>query len=316
MQRYIISRLVQSILIMVGVLLIIFFMLQLTGDPAALMISRNATPEQLEATREALGFNRPLLVQFLDFASGAIVGDFGNSLRYKQPALNLILERLPGTVELASAALLLALAIGIPLGLLGGSNPGSIWDTMARGAGLIGQTIPNFWLALILIIVFAVNLGWFPSFGRETWEICCGIELPTRSVALPAFALGLFTTGQLVRFTRAAVLEIRNEDYVRTAYSKGIADRRIYLKHVLRNAAIPLISIIGVQFGYLLSGSIYIETIFSWPGLGNLLQEAIGNRDFALVQGIAFFASLVVVALNLLTDIAYAMADPRIRYGG
>ena len=314
MQRYILSRLVQSILILFGVLCIVFFMLQVSGDPVSLMVSRNTSPEQLERLREEMGFNRPMIVQFAEFATDAIRGDFGISVRHKQPAMKLILGRLPATVELATVALLMSMIIGTTLGLLGGSNPGSIWDTIARGVGLIGQTIPNFWLALILIIVFAVNLGWFPTFGRDTW-LFLGIRLPTRSVILPAFSLGLFTMGQLVRFTRSAVMEIRNEDYVRTAYSKGLPDKRIYVKHILRNASIPLISIIGVQFGYLLSGSIYIETIFSWPGLGNLLAEAIGNRDFALVQAIAFFTSVVVVTLNLLTDIAYGLADPRIRYG-
>jgi len=314
MQRYILSRFMQSIVILLGVLCIVFIMLQISGDPVSLMVSRNTSPEQMERLREEMGFNRPMIVQFVDFATHAVRGDFGNSIRHKQPAMQLILGRLPATIELATVALLLSMVIGITLGLLGGSNPGSIWDTMSRGAGLIGQTIPNFWLALILIIVFAVKLGWFPSFGRDTWSFL-GIHLPTRSVILPAFSLGLFTMGQLVRFTRAAVMEIRNEDYVRTAYSKGITDKRIYVKHILRNASIPLISIIGVQFGYLLSGSIYIETIFSWPGLGNLLAEAIGNRDFALVQAIAFFTSVVVVTLNLLTDIAYGLADPRIRYG-
>ena len=314
MQRYILSRLIQSFIMLVGVLFIVFFMLQLTGDPVALMVSRSASPEQIEELREELGFNRPVLVQFADFVGNAVKGDFGMSLRHNQPAMELILERMPATVELASIALLFAMVIGIPLGLLGGANPGSIWDMLARGAGLIGQTIPNFWLALILIMIFAVNLGWFPSFGRETYQFM-GLALPTKSVILPAFALGLFTMGQLVRFTRSAVLEIKNEDFVRTAYSKGLADRRVYIKHILRNAAIPLISILGVQFGYLLSGSIYIETIFSWPGLGNLLAESIGNRDFALVQALAFFTSLVVVSLNLTADIAYGMADPRIRYG-
>jgi len=314
MQRYILSRLIQSFIMLVGVLFIVFFMLQLTGDPVALMVSRSASPEQFEELREELGFNRPVLVQFADFVGNAVKGDFGMSLRHNQPAMELILERMPATVELASIALLFAMVIGIPLGLLGGANPGSIWDMLARGAGLIGQTIPNFWLALILIMIFAVNLGWFPSFGRETYQFM-GLALPTKSVILPAFALGLFTMGQLVRFTRSAVLEIKNEDFVRTAYSKGLADWRVYIKHILRNAAIPLISILGVQFGYLLSGSIYIETIFSWPGLGNLLAESIGNRDFALVQAIAFFTSLVVVSLNLTADIAYGMADPRIRYG-
>ena len=314
MQRYILSRLVQSVLILLGVLCIVFFMLQVTGDPVSLMVSRNTSPEQLEQLREEMGFNRPLIVQFADFAAHAVRGDFGMSVRHKQPAMKLIMERLPATVELATVALLMSMIMGITLGLLGGSNPGSIWDSIARGAGLIGQTIPNFWLALILIILFSVDLGWFPAFGRDTWRFL-GIRLPTRSVILPAFSLGLFTMGQLVRFTRSAVMEIRNEDYVRTAYSKGLHDKRIYVRHILRNASIPLISIIGVQFGYLLSGSIYIETIFSWPGLGNLLAEAIGNRDFALVQAIAFFTAVVVVILNLLTDIAYGLADPRIRYG-
>ncbi|MEZ4527053.1 MAG: ABC transporter permease [Desulfobacterales bacterium] len=314
MQRYILSRVIQSVLILIGVLFIVFFMLRITGDPVSLMVSRSASPEQIEAMREELGFNRPLPVQFLDFMTGAVIGDFGMSLRHQMPAMELILERLPATVELATTALFISLLIGIPLGLLGGSNPGSLWDTLCRGAGLIGQTIPNFWLALILIVFFAVKLGWFPSFGRDTWTFM-GMTLPTRSVILPAFALGLFTMGQIVRFTRSAVLEIKNEDYVRTAYSKGLADHKIYIRHILRNASIPLISIVGVQFGYLLSGSIYIETIFSWPGLGNLLAESIGNRDFALVQAIAFFTSLVVVFLNLLTDVAYGLADPRIRYG-
>ena len=314
MQRYILSRLVQSILILLGVLCIVFFMLQVTGDPVSLMVSRNTSPQQLEQLREEMGFNRPMIVQFADFAAHAVRGDFGMSMRHKEPAMKLIMARLPATVELATVALLMSMIMGITLGLLGGSNPGSIWDSIARGAGLIGQTIPNFWLALILIILFSVDLGWFPAFGRDTWRFL-GIPLPTRSVILPAFSLGLFTMGQLVRFTRSAVMEIRNEDYVRTAYSKGLHDKRIYVRHILRNASIPLISIIGVQFGYLLSGSIYIETIFSWPGLGNLLAEAIGNRDFALVQAIAFFTAVVVVILNLLTDIAYGLADPRIRYG-
>ena len=314
MQRYILSRLVQSILILLGVLCIVFFMLQVTGDPVSLMVSRNTSPQQLEQLREEMGFNRPMIVQFADFAAHAVRGDFGMSMRHKEPAMKLIMARLPATVELATVALLMSMIMGITLGLLGGSNPGSIWDSIARGAGLIGQTIPNFWLALILIILFSVDLGWFPAFGRDTWRFL-GIRLPTRSVILPAFSLGLFTMGQLVRFTRSAVMEIRNEDYVRTAYSKGLHDKRIYVRHILRNASIPLISIIGVQFGYLLSGSIYIETIFSWPGLGNLLAEAIGNRDFALVQAIAFFTAVVVVILNLLTDIAYGLADPRIRYG-
>jgi peptide/nickel transport system permease protein len=215
------------------------------------------------------------------------------------------LERLPATVQLAGTALLIATIIGIPIGLVGGFNPGSFVDSVGRLVALLGQSIPNFWLALILILVFAVELGWLPSFGRDA---------PT-SVILPAFVLGLPTLGQLVRLTRSAVLEIRSEDFIRTAHSKGLELRVIYAKHVLRNVAIPLISVIGIQFGYMLGGSIIIESIFAWPGIGQLLEQAIGWRDFPLVLAIAVFTSLAVLFINLLTDAAYAIVDPRIRYG-
>jgi peptide/nickel transport system permease protein len=199
----------------------------------------------------------------------------------------------------------MAAVVGIPLGLIGGFNPGSVMDNLGRGLALLGQSIPNFWLALILILIFAVRLEWFPSFGRDEWK----------SVVMPAFVLGLPTMGQIVRLTRSTVLEIRGEDFIRTAHSKGLEPRTIYVKHVLRNVAIPLVSVIGVQFGYMLGGSIYIETIFSWPGMGQLVEQSVGWRDFPLVQAVAFFVSLVVLLLNLLTDVAYAIIDPRIRYG-
>lgn len=201
--------------------------------------------------------------------------------------------------------MLMALVVAIPLGLVGGSTPGSLWDGIGRLIGLLGQSIPNFWLALVLIFFFAVRLRLLPSFGRD--------EL--RSMILPCFVLGLPTMGSLVRLTRSAVLEIRGEDYVRTAYSKGLRPNLIYVKHILRNAAIPLVSVIGVQFGYMLGGSIYIETIFSWPGMGQMIEQAIGWRDYPLIQAIAFFTSVIVVVLNLFTDMAYAFIDPRIRYG-
>jgi ABC-type dipeptide/oligopeptide/nickel transport system permease component len=305
MQRYFLSKLGQSVLLLFGVLLLVFFMVRVTGDPASLMISREASPEAVEAFREKMGFNDPILIQFGRFLSGAIVGDFGNSLHFKSPAMPMVMERLPATVQLAGVALLMAMVVGIPLGLVGGFTPGSAVDSLGRGLALLGQSIPNFWLALILILIFAVRLEWFPSFGRD--------EL--KSVILPAFVLGLPTMGQIVRLTRSAVLEIRGEDFIRTAHSKGLEPRTIYVKHVLRNVAIPLVSVIGVQFGYMLGGSIYIETIFSWPGMGQLIEQSVGWRDFPLVQAVAFFVSMVVLLLNLLTDVAYAAIDPRIRYG-
>jgi peptide/nickel transport system permease protein len=286
-------------------MVLVFFLVRITGDPANLMASREATPETIQQIRQEWGFDRPLLVQFWDFVTGAFVLDFGRSYHFRTDAMPMVLERLPATVELAAVGLLIAVTIGVPLGLVGGFNPGSVVDSVGRTMALLAQSIPNFWLALILILFFAVRLGWLPSFGRDELQ----------SVILPAFVLGLPVLGQIVRLTRSAVLEIRGEDFIRTAHSKGLQPRVIYTKHVLRNVSIPLISVIGVQFGYMLGGSIYIETIFAWPGLGQLLEQAIGWRDFPLIMAIAIFTSLIVLLLNLLTDVAYAVIDPRIRYG-
>jgi ABC-type dipeptide/oligopeptide/nickel transport system permease component len=305
MLRYFLNKILLSIILIFGILTLVFFMLRVTGDPASLMMPREASPQQIEAFRESMGFNRPLGVQYVDFLSKAVVGNFGNSLHYNTPALPLVVDRLPATVELAIVGLLMALFIGVPLGLVAGFNPGSLIDSFGRLIGLLGQSIPNFWLALILILTFAVRLGWFPTFGRDE----------PKSVILPAFVLGLAVTSQILRMTRSTVLEVRSEDYIRTARSKGLSSHTIYFKHVLRNVSIPLVSLIGVQFCYMLSGSIYIETIYAWPGMGRLLQESIGWRDFPLVQALAVFTSVVVIILNLGTDLAYALIDPRIRYG-
>ena len=305
MQRYFLSKLGQSFLLLLGVMVLVFFVVRITGDPANLMASREASPETIEQIRREWGFDRPLLAQFWDFVTGAFVLDFGRSYHFKSAAMPMVLDRLPATIELAAVGLLIAVVIGVPLGLVGGFNPGSVADSVGRGLALLAQSVPNFWLALILILFFAVRLRWFPSFGRD--------EL--KSVVMPAFVLGLPVLGQIVRLTRSAVLEIRGEDFIRTAHSKGLQPMVIYTKHVLRNVSIPLISVIGVQFGYMLGGSIYIETIFAWPGIGQLLEQAIGWRDFPLIMAIAVFTSLVVLLLNLLTDVAYAVIDPRIRYG-
>ncbi len=304
MQRHLLNSAFQSLLVLAGVLVLVFFMVRATGDPAAVMLSREASPEQVAAFREQMGFNRPLLIQFADFVGKALLGDFGNSLHYRQPALQLILERLPSTVYLSLVALLLAVGVAVPLGLIGGATPGSPVDWVARAIGLIGQTVPPFWLALILIIVFAVNLGWFPTSGSQRWN----------AVFLPAVVLSLPTLGRLVRLTRSSVLEIMGDDYIRTARSKGLLPRDIFFKHALRNAAIPLLTVTAVQFGYMLGGTVIIESVFAWPGLGNLTVESIGRRDFPLVQGIAIFTSLIIVILTLAADVLYALIDPRIRY--
>ncbi len=305
MQRYFLSKIGQSLLLIFGVLLLVFIMVRVTGDPAALMMPRESTVAEVEAFREKMGFNDPVPIQFLRFISGAVVGDFGNSLHFKTPAMPLVLQRLPATVQLATIGLLMSVIVGIPIGLVGGFSPGKTADLLGRLLALMGQSVPNFWLGLMMIIYLGVKLRWFPTFGNDEWK----------SVIMPAFVLGLPVMGQLVRLTRSAVLEIRGEDYIRTAHSKGLELKTIYFKHVLRNIAIPLVSVIGVQFGYMLGGSIYIEAIFAWPGMGGLLEQSIGWRDFPLIQAIAVFTSIVVLALNFLTDIAYALIDPRIRYG-
>jgi ABC-type dipeptide/oligopeptide/nickel transport system permease component len=251
-----------------------------------------------------MGFDQPLLVQFFKYAARIFVGDFGSSLNYRLPALPLILERLPATVQLAFVGLIMAVVVSIPLGLAGGARPGGAIDLVGRAVGLFGQAVPSFWLALLMILFFAVQLRWLPSSGRET----------AASVLMPAFVLSLPVMGRLVRLTRSSVLEIMGEDYMRTARSKGLSPRIIFYRHALRNAAIPLVGVIGIQFGYMLGGSVIIESVFAWPGLGRMAIEAISIRDFPLVQAIAFFTSVIVIALNVVTDVAYGLIDPRIRY--
>jgi peptide/nickel transport system permease protein len=305
MLRYTVTKVTQSLLLAFGVLILAFFMIRMTGDPASLMMSRNASAEDVEAFREAMGFNRPVLVQFWDWITKAFSGDFGNSLHFREPALGLVLQRLPATVQLAATGLVIAILIGVPLGLIAGFKSGSLVDFLGRLLALGGQSIPNFWLGLILLLVFAQRLGWFPVFGNDE----------PKSVVLPAFVLSLPVMGELLRLTRSAALEIRNEDFVRTAFSKGLRRHTIYIKHVLLNVAISLVSVIGVEFGYMLGGSIYIETVYAWPGMGQLVGQALGWRDFPLVQTIVVFTSVVVLSLNLLTDLMYALLDPRIRHG-
>ena len=284
-------------------LVLVFFTVRLTGDPVGLMVARNATPEQREAFRVAHGFDRPLTEQFLGFLGNALGGDLGKSLRLHLPNSELIMQRLPATMELALAALLLSLAVAVPLGIISGVFPGSPMDLLARLIGLAGQTIPSFWLAMILILVFAVNLRLFPTFGRDSLE----------HLVLPAVALSVASMGQMVRLLRSAVLEITQESYIRTARSKGLSEIVITLRHVTPNALIPLVSVVGVNFTYMLGGSVYIETIFAWPGLGTLLNDAINDSDFPLVQAITIFIAAFAISLNLLTDIAYDLIDPRAR---
>ena len=303
MFRYFARRIIQSVFLILGVVFIVFFMIRINGDPVSLMISRDATMEQREAFRKAHGFDRPVSVQFADYLVRLSQGDLGNSLQYRLPASALIQQRLIPTFELAFSTLIFIAVFSIPLGILAGLYPNTPFDLIARFIALLGQTLGSFWLAMLLIFFVAVPIDILPTFGRDGFA----------SLILPMIALGLGGVGQMLRLTRATVLEVRHENYIRTANAKGVSPRNIATRHILLNAALPLISVLGIQFTYLLGGSVYIETIFSWPGLGTLLEGAINNRDFPLVQAITFIIALFAISINLLTDLIYMLLDPRIR---
>jgi len=302
-RRFLLRRLLASAVLFVGVVGLVFFLIRLTGDPARLMAPREATPAQVDALRRQLGFDRPLVVQLADYLAGVLRGDLGESLRFGAPTASLVLDRVPLTATLALA---IALVVAVPLGIAAGMHAGRWIDAVARAVALLGQVTPSYWLALLLIIVFAVELGWFPSFG---------VEGP-RSLVLPAVALAAVTTGRLVRLTRSAVLEVVGADFVRTARSKGLSSLRVAIRHVLRNAAIPLVSVVSVEFTYLLGGAVYVETIYSLPGMGSLLDEAIRARDFPLVQAITIFIAGSAILISVLADLVYAWLDPRVRLEG
>ena len=304
MTAYLLGRLGQSILAVACVLALVFFMVRLTGDPAIVMMPKDATAAEVASFRTTMGFDRPLAVQFREFLAGTLVGNFGRSLQYRTSAWALIVERLPATLELAVAALAFAVVVAVPFGILAATRPGSLWDALAQTVALLAQALPAYWLGLILIIVLAVQLHLFPVAGRSGWA----------SLVMPMLTLAMGVLGRLTQLTRSVMLDELRRDYVRTAHSKGLAVPVVHYRHALRNAAIPLVTLIGVNFGYMLGGSVLIESVFSWPGIGRLAAQAVIQRDFPLVQAVAFFASLVVVGVNLLTDLAYGLLNPQVRY--
>ncbi|MGI8687844.1 MAG: ABC transporter permease [Thermomicrobiales bacterium] len=303
MLRYIVRRLGQTILVLFGVTALSFGTLFLSGDPTLLMVPETFSAQQVEAFRHQMGFDRPWYVQYGDFLRKAIHGDFGVSLRQQQPTFTLIMQRLPATVELAIAALVIAVCIGLPLGILAAIHRGTAWDSMLMLGGLVGQSLPVFWLGLLLIMIFSVRLGWFPV---------SGIGGP-KHLVLPAVTLGLFSTAYLARMARSSMLEVLGQDYVRTARAKGLRQRAVIIQHALRNALIPLMTVVGLQIGALLGGAVITETIFAWPGIGRLTIQAIQGKDLPLVQACVTFLAAIFVFVNLAVDILYTRLDPRIR---
>ena len=292
--------------VVIGISLITFLMLHLTGDPAVVILGPDATHEAIAQLREELGLNDPLAVQYVRFLGGAVRGDFGDSTRFRQPALELFVERLPATLELASLSLLFSVVVGVVIGVVAAVYRNTPVDNAVRISALMGQAIPNFYLGLIAIIIFAAQLKWLPAGGRG------GLE----HLILPVFALGTFYSAITARFVRGAMVEVMEADYVRTAKAKGLRYWTVLIKHALRNALIGVVTLIGLQTGSLLSGAVVTETVFSWPGIGRMAVNAIYTRDFPVVQVTIIMTAVIFVVINLLTDLLYSVIDPRIRSQG
>jgi len=303
--RYILRRLLMLLPVLFGISVFVFLLMHFTpGDPAVLMLGEGAPAEQLEALREAMGLNDPVYVQYFRWLKNAVRGDFGRSLRSKKAVITEILDRLPATTELAVAAVTFAVIVGVPVGILSATKPNSWFDNIAMVLALTGVGMPVFWQGIMLILIFSVQLHWLPSSGRMG-----GIEY----LILPMITLGTASTASIARLTRSAMLEVMQQDYVRTARAKGLPRRTVTFRHALRNALIPVVTMIGLQFGGLMSGAVLTETIFAWPGIGRMIVEAINNKDFPLVQGTIMAFALIYALVNLVIDVTYALLDPRLR---
>jgi peptide/nickel transport system permease protein len=278
--------------------------LYLSGDPVALLLPMDTSPEIVAEMRENLGFNDPLYIQYLNFLSGAVRGDFGDSLHHGQPAMGLILERMPATIELTLASIAVALLIAIPLGIITAVYSNTIIDYIGSVIALIGQSMPVFWLGLMLLYLVGVKYRLLPITGRGSWE----------HLILPAITVGAYTAATLARMLRSRMIEIMQQDYIKTAKAKGVKGFFVIMKHALRNALLPVITILAMQLGTLLGGAVITETIFAWPGVGRFMLQAIQNRDIAIVQAGVFVLAVSIVVINISTDVIYSLLDPRIRY--
>jgi peptide/nickel transport system permease protein len=304
MHRYLIRRLLLTIPVLLGVATLVFSLIHfIPGDPAQAMLGEGAAPEDVAQLRERLGLDRPLLVQYGSFLRGLAHGDLGVSLRNDQPVTQQILERMPATAELALASMVVAVLIAIPLGIIAAVWRGTAIDHSAMTLSLVGISVPNFWLGPLLAIVFAVELGWLPVGGRGTLA----------HLVLPASTLGAALAAILARMTRASLLEELREPYVLAARAKGVSRSRAVLHHAFRNSLIPIVTILGLQFGVVLTGAVITETIFAWPGIGRLLIQSISFRDYPTVQGCVLLIAVTYVGVNLITDLTYGFLDPRIR---
>ncbi len=303
MLQYILQRLMHALGVLIGVSVVVFLLIHLSGDPVSTLLPLNTPKEDVELFRRQMGFDRPIPIQYLRFISRTLQGDFGYSYRHRTQALPLVLERLPATLRLTGVAFLFSLLVAVPLGIVAAYKKDSLLDAAARASALLGQAVPGFWLATLLILIFAVWLRWFPVSGSRGWK----------SLILPGITVGSFFMATITRLLRSSLLEVMAEAYIRTARGKGLTPARVLTAHALKNAAIPVVTAIGLQVSVLLGGSLIAETIFAYPGMGRLAVQSITARDLPVIQAYVAVIATITVLLNLTVDFAYAWLDPRVR---
>ena len=304
MYSYLMRRLGRALLALWGISTIVFGVMRLSGDPAVLLLPQEASREDVQRLRHDLGLDEPLLVQYGRFLGHAVIGNFGESLRHKEPAMQLVREHLWATLELALAAFGIATVVAVPIGILAAVKSNRSYDHIVMSLALLGQSAPTFWIGIMLILGFGLGLRWLPIGGRGTvWHL-----------VLPAVTLGAFAMASIARLTRSAMLDVIRLDYITTARAKGLREGRVIWWHALKNAAIPVVTIMGLQFGTLLGGAVVTETVFAWPGIGRLAIQGIYNRDYPIVQASVFVAAAFFVGINFCVDLLYTFLDPRIRY--
>ncbi|HEV2284021.1 MAG TPA: ABC transporter permease [bacterium] len=302
--RYVLRRLGRCVFVLFGVTLLAFVVSRLKGDPVLLMVQPGATAADIEAMRRSLGLDGPLWLQFARFVGGALRGNLGMSIWQGQNVTSLLLERVPFTLRLSSLAILVVVAAGIPAGIVAARSRGGAWDQAIVAGAVAGQALPTFWVGLMLIYLFAVDWRLLPSFGAGDW----------RHLVMPVATLSLFSLARVTRLVRSSMLEVLGQDYIRTARAKGLATRRLLFRHALRNSLLPIVTLVGLEYGVALGGSVITETIFALPGVGGLAVQAIFNRDFPLIQAVVLFTAAVFVVVNFLVDMVYLAIDPRVQY--
>jgi peptide/nickel transport system permease protein len=323
MWTFLARRLLQSVIVLIGVTLISFIALQIGGDPTYLFVSENASTEEIERARAVLGFDRPLHVQYISYVWDVMRLDFGTSLTFRQPAMDVVLASLPATIELTLFSLVLAVLLSIPLGIVSALYRGKPIDGGIMTFAMIGQSIPNFWMGIMMIMFFGLYLRWFPISGHTPFLVplfsgdfagaFANLPQSLHYMIMPALAVGSYTLARNARLVRSSMLEVLQQDYVRTARSKGISETRVIVHHALRNAWLPVVTMIGLEFGFLLGGVVVVETVFSYPGIGRLVFNAINQRDIPVVQASVILLALVFILLNLIVDLIYVRLDPRVK---